>query len=132
MPTSSRPRRKKTDAKARTAAPRAAMPAHAHLKDADGRVVGGAALKDEEWILVLHGKPAASTDSPAMILAMLRHTAALLSRADRPVTLDHSDELSRRATDEAADAGKTLEEMLDYLEAERVARAGGTRGGSTH
>lgn len=96
------------------------MPAHAHLVEATGRVVGGAALREEEWLLVLNGEVAATTDSPGMVLAMLRHTAAVLNRAGRDVQLRFSDVLRERATTEAAEAGKSLDAFLEYLEAERA------------
>lgn len=103
--------------------PGSVIPAYAHLTDASGRVVGGAGLRDDDWVLVLHGRPAASTDSAGMILAMLRHTASMLRRAGHPVSLDCSDTLRDRATEEATVVGKTLDGYLAWLEAERAERA---------
>lgn len=101
-----------------------AMPAHARLVDTDGRVVGGIALRDgDEWMLVLEGRVAATTESAGLAIAMLRHTATLLAGAGREVKLDTSDILRARATREANTAGRSLEDYLDFLEAERAERA---------
>lgn len=96
---------------------------HAHIADGSGAVFGGAVRKGDEWVLVLNGKPAASTDSAAMVLAMLRHVAALRDAAGDAVRLTMSTQLRDAATAEAEAAGKTLDAYLDELEAERAERA---------
>ena len=64
----------------------------------------------------------AATDSPAMILAMLTHAATTREEAGLQVELRYSTELRDAATIDAASEGKTLEQCLDMLEAERVER----------
>lgn len=96
------------------------MPAHAHLVDAIEGVVGGVALRGDEWAVVLHGRVVAATESAGLAIAMLRHTASLLVKAGRPVRVDVADVLRERATEEGAAAGKTLDDYLAYLEAERA------------
>lgn len=99
---------------------RRTMPAHAHLIDEAGNVVGGVALRDAEWVVVLQGRVVAATESSGLAIAMLRHTASLLAAAERPVRVDVSDTLRERATEEGAAAGKSLDDYLAYLEAERA------------
>lgn len=98
----------------------AALPAHAQLHDAAGSVLGGIALRGEEWVLVLQGRAVANTDSAGMAIAMLRHTVALLQRAGQDVAMRYSDTLRERATEEASAADHTLDDYLDFLEAERA------------
>ena len=121
MPLSKPPRHPKKPARGDGDA-RRAMPAHAHLLDTDDRVMGGVALRDEDWVVVLQGRPVASTKSAGMAIAMLRHTASLLLRAGHAIRIDVSDTLSAKASDEGATAGKTLDEYLAFLEAERAER----------
>lgn len=118
-----RPRKPSRTAGAAAPAGRS-LPAHAHLTDAGGQVVGGAALRDAEWAVVLRGRVAATTDSPGMVLAMLRHASTLLAVDGAPLALRYSDTLRDLATQEAALSDRTLEEWLDYLEAERAENAG--------
>jgi hypothetical protein len=99
------------------------MPAHAHLLDATDRVMGGVALRDEEWVVVLQGRVVAATESAGLAIAMLRHTATLLAGAGHPVRVETSDTLVGRATAEGEAAGKSLDDYLAYLEAERAERA---------
>ena len=115
--------RKKKAKSAARAHPARPMTEHAHLLDGEGRVFGGAALRGEEWVVVLGGKPAAATDSAAMAIALLRHVAALREAAGDAVKLTCSTWLQETATSEARAEGKTLEEYLAMLEAERVERA---------
>lgn len=96
---------------------------HAEILDGDGNIVGGAGLRAGEWVMVLNGREVTGTDSPAMILAMLTHAATLREEAGLPVELRYSTVLRDAATAEAEGAGKTLEELLAMLEAERVERA---------
>ena len=99
---------------------RRTMPAHAHLIEGGQDVVGGIALRDDEWVVVLHGRPVATTESAGLAIAMLRHTAVLLIGTGRVVRVDTSETLRTRATEDATEAGKTLEEYLAFLEAERA------------
>lgn len=117
--------RKKKARSAARARPARPMTEHAHLLDGDGRVFGGAALRGEEWVVVLGGKPAATTDSAAMVIAMLRHVAALREAAGDAVRLTCSTWLQEMATSEATAEGKTLDEYLAMLEAERAERENG-------
>ena len=96
---------------------------HAEILDGEGNIVGGAGLRAGEWVMVLNGREVTGTDSPGMILAMLTHAATLREEAGLPVELHYSTVLRDAATAEALDAGKTLEEFLAMLEAERVERA---------
>lgn len=109
--------RRKRDATQRVPA---AHPAHAQLNDASGAVLGGIALRGEEWVLVLQGRPIATTDCAGMAIAMLRHTVALLTGSGQDVSMRYSDLLRDRATAEAAAADRSLEDYLDFLEAERA------------
>ena len=105
---------RKKNAKSEEGADRAVpITEQAHLLVGEGRVLGGAALRGEEWVVVLGGKPAAATDSAAMAIAMLRHVAALREAAGDAVRLSCSTHLQAMATGEATAEGK----------AERVERA---------
>lgn len=96
------------------------MPAHAQLIDAIQGVVGGVARRDDEWAVVLQGRVVAATESAGLAIAMLRHTATLLIGAGRPVRVDIAETLREHATEEGAAAGKSLDDYLAYLEAERA------------
>lgn len=95
---------------------------HAHLKDTDGRVVAGAGLRDGEWVMLLAGRAVATTESAALMLAMLRHTADVQSRAGVETTLGISQSLGAAATAEAEAAGRSLADHLAFLETERQSR----------
>jgi hypothetical protein len=95
---------------------------HAQLADAQGQAVGGAGWRDAQWLTVVGGQVVARTDSAALTLAVLRHLVALREQAGQPVTLTFSPSLEAMATREAAGFGQTLEEHLQQLEAERLAR----------
>lgn len=109
----------------------APIKAHAHLRDPAGGLWGGAGLRGTEWVLVLGGKVAAATDSPGMVIAMLRHVAALREAAGQGAELTYSTTLQQSATAEARAQGQDLEPFLAMLEEERVARAAGESTGST-
>ncbi|KFN43653.1 hypothetical protein [Arenimonas oryziterrae] len=96
--------------------------AHAHLLDGDGKVIGGAGHRDEQWSVIFNGKIVANTDSPGMVIAMLTHIAALREQAGHAAQTSYSPELRELATAEAQLHGKTLPEYLDMLEAERLER----------
>lgn len=96
---------------------------HAEILDGEGNIVGGAGIRSGEWVMVLNGQEVAATDSPAMILAMLTHAATTREEAGLQVELRYSTELRDAATVEAASEGKTLEQYLAMLEAERVERS---------
>ena len=95
---------------------------HAQLRDGSGRVLAGAALREGEWSMVLAGRVVATTESAAMVLAMLHHTAAVQARGGVRTELAMTRTLEAAATAEAADAGHTLDEHLAWLEAERQTR----------
>jgi hypothetical protein len=95
---------------------------HAQLVDADGNVVGGAGLRDQEWVMVLGGKAVTATESAAMMLAMLKHAVAVQERGGLQLNLHVSAALDAAATHEAMAAGKSLPQYLDMLEAERLER----------
>ncbi|GAB2515478.1 hypothetical protein GCM10027188_17920 [Lysobacter humi (ex Lee et al. 2017)] len=80
-------------------------------------MIGGAALRGEEWVMVLRGTVVAAVDSAAMMIAMLRHTAAKLG-----ARLSVSPVLTARAAEEAAGDGFELEAYLAQLESERRER----------
>lgn len=113
MPTSSRPRHPRR----RPPSSGGALPAHAHLIGHDDRVIGGAALRGAEWVMVLRGTVVAAVESAAMMIAMLRHTASTLG-----ARLSVSPVLTARASDEAAADGYELEAYLAQLETERRER----------
>ncbi|HZH44905.1 MAG TPA: hypothetical protein VEY50_12560 [Lysobacter sp.] len=94
---------------------------HAKLVDDAGHVVGGGGLRDREWQLLLGGRVVTATESPALLLAMLRHTQAVL-RDERALKLEVSPELLNAATAEAEAHGHTLEAHLALLEQERAER----------
>ena len=95
---------------------------HAHLIVGE-RIVGGAGLRGDEWVLVLGRDVVAGTDSAAMILTMLKHVAALQEQGGEAVELNYSTHLRDAATAEAEAEGKTLDAYLAELEAEREERA---------
>ena len=117
----SKARRDARRKKSRTPRPGPARPLaeHAHLVDG---IFGGAALRGEEWLMVLGGKVVTATDSAAMMLAMLKHVAALREAAGDTVRLTYSTHLGEVATAEAAAEGRTLDEYLAQLDAEREER----------
>ena len=106
-----------------------ALQPHAQLLDADGNVVGGAGLRDREWVMVLGGKALRGTDSAAMVLAMLKHAVASQARSGRSLELHVSATLDAAATHEAMAAGKSLPQYLEMLESERLERLGGDPAG---
>ena len=128
MSIGSKARRDARRKKAAKAGPARPLVEHAHLVDGRGGVFGGAGLRGKEWVLVLGGKPAARTDSAAMVLAMLQHVAALRDGAGDAVRLSFSTQLRDAATAEAAAEGKTLDEYLAQLEAERAEREASPEG----
>lgn len=95
---------------------------HAEILDGGGDIVGGAGLRSGEWVMFLDGQEVAGTDSPGMILAMLKHAASARGGNGEQVELRYSTELQDAATVEASAQGKTLDEHLALLEAERVER----------
>jgi hypothetical protein len=117
--------------KARPAARRPPLPItpHAQLRDGQDQVIGGAGLRGSEWVLVMDGEVLAGTESPGMILAMLSHAANLRQESGETIHLTYSDLLRDAATSEAASAGKTLEQLLDFLEQERLEHAEEKRSG---
>ncbi|HEY5852390.1 MAG TPA: hypothetical protein VIT62_16710 [Lysobacter sp.] len=99
-----------------------ALQPHAQLLDSDGKAVGGVGWRDGQWLLVLAGQVAASSDSAAMALAMLRHVVAVQADAGVELELHASPPLLTAAAREAAVHEQTLEEYLAALENERVSR----------
>ena len=95
---------------------------HAALLGDGGVVLGGAAFHSGEWILLLNGEVVSGTNSAAMILAMLKHTANVRESEGMTVRLTYSTTLKDAATKEAEAEGKTLDAYLEMLEAERVER----------
>ena len=55
----------------------------AHLLDGDGKVIGGAGLRGEQWVMVMGGKVITGTDSAGMAIAMLKHVAELRLGGDK-------------------------------------------------
>jgi hypothetical protein len=101
--------------------PAAGIVEHAHLI-VDEKIVGGAGRRGSEWVLLLGREVVAETDSAAMILAMLKHVAALQEQSGQAVGLNYSTQLRAAATAEAEAEGKTLEAYLAELEQEREER----------
>ncbi len=95
---------------------------HAALLGDGGVVLGGAAFHSGQWILLLNGAVVSGTNSAAMILAMLKHTANVRESEGMTVRLTYSTTLKAAATKEAEDEGKTLDAYLEMLEAERIER----------
>lgn len=112
---------------ARSSAP--VLRPHAEILDGAGKIVGGAGLRSGEWVMLLNGREVAGTDSPGMVLAMLKHAASARGDGGEQVELRYSTELQDAATIEAQAQGKTLDEHLALLEAERVERLEFKRGG---
>ncbi len=48
---------------------------HAEILDGKGKLLGGAGFRDGDWVMLMGGREVASTDSPAMVIAMLMHAA---------------------------------------------------------
>ena len=113
---------RKKKAKSSRPGPARPLAEHAHLVDGSGRLFGGAALRGDEWLMVLGGKVVTGTDSAAMMLAMLKHVASLREAAGDTVRLSYSTQLGDAATAEATAVGKTLDEYLAELDAEREER----------
>jgi hypothetical protein len=122
--------RKKKSKGASRGTPSRPIVEHAHLV-VDQTIVGGAGLRGGEWVLVLGGKVMAATESAAMILAMLKRVATLQEETGQTVELNYSTQLRDAATAEAEAEGKTLDDYLAELEAEREEHAnaaGGSEG----
>jgi len=119
--------RKKREAKAANGAGmrREGSPfvAHAQLLDETGTLVAAGGLHGSEWVMVVAGRALEGIDSPGLLIAMLRHTAARCESEGRPTTLRLSPVLERAAAEEAAKGGHTLEEWLALLETERAEHA---------
>lgn len=113
-------RRKQQPKRTQDGAAASPMAAHAHLLDGDGRIIGGVALRGDEWALVLGGRVVTTTDSAAMAIAMLHRAAVARGTAEAAVQLRYSDALRDAATREAETSGQTLEQYLAALEAERI------------
>lgn len=114
-------RKKKTRSTGRSAAARSLVE-HAHLSDGDGLVFGGAGLRRQAWVIFLGGRELASTGSAALAIAMLNHLASIEEADGASVQLSYSTQMRDAATAEATAEGKTLEEYLAQLEAERAER----------
>jgi hypothetical protein len=113
-------RRKQQPKRTQDGAATPPMPAHAHLLDDDGRIMGGVALRGGEWALVLDGRVVTTTDSAAMAIAMLHRAAMARGTSGAAMQLRYSDTLRDAAAREAETGGQTLEQYLAALEAERV------------
>lgn len=94
---------------------------HATLTDEAGNVVGGGGLRDREWVMLLGGQVVTSTESPALLVAVLRHTQSVL-REERALRLEVSPTLLAAATEEAQAHGHTLDAYIALLEQERAER----------
>jgi hypothetical protein len=114
--------KKKKQSKPRVQISKPEIRAHATLHDGDGNMLGGVGSDGKEWIFVLNGQVVAGTNSAAMTMAMLRHTASVRESQGLEVRLSYSTELRAAATKEAESEGKSLEDYLDVLEAERAER----------
>lgn len=119
--------RKKREKRASGAAPQrrsgAPFVTHARLLDADGALVAAGGLHGAEWVMVVAGRALDGIDSPGLLIAMLRHTAARCEAEGRAVRLELSPALEKAAGDEAAAGGHSLEAWLALLEAERAEHA---------
>ena len=119
--------RKKRERKAANAASarRTGAPfvAHAQLVDEAGSLVAAGGLYGEEWVMVVAGRALDGIDSPGLLIAMLKHTAARCEAEGRGTTLRLSPVLEKAAAEEAAEGGHSLDEWLALLEAERAEHA---------
>lgn len=115
--------RRKQQPKRGAAAPAVPITAHARLLDAADNVVGGGGRRGADWVLVFGGRVAATTDSAAMLIAMLDHAVRVRARAGQTLRVDASPTLRAAAAREAALEGRTLDEHLAALEAEREEHA---------
>lgn len=118
--------RKKREKKASNAASRRTgtpFVAHAQLLDEAGILVAAGGLHGDAWVMVVAGRALDGIDSPGLLIAMLRHTAARCGSEGRATTLRLSPVLEKAAADEAAEGGHTLDEWLALLEAERAEHA---------
>lgn len=114
--------RKKQSKGVSRGAPSRPIVEHAHLL-VDRNIVGGAGRRGSEWVLVLGREVVAATESAAMILAMLKRVASLQEATGQTVELNYSTQLRDAATAEAEAEGKSLDDYLVELEAEREERA---------
>lgn len=103
--------------------PGAPFVAHAQLLDGAGALVAAGGLHGSEWVMVVAGRALDGIDSPGLLIAMLRHTAARCEAEGRLTTLRLSPVLERAATEEAAAGGHSLDGWLALLEAERAEHA---------
>jgi hypothetical protein len=104
--------------------------AHATLHDGEGNMLGGVGSDGKEWIFVLDGQVVAGTNSAAMTMAMLRHTASVRESQGLEIRVSYSNELKAAATQEAEAEGKSLDDYLEVLEAERAERDLNTQAGA--
>lgn len=116
--------KKKLRSMGRPAPPKAEV--HARLFE-NGALVGGGAFQRGEWVMTLKGQSISGTDSPAMLLAMLKRAASSFEEQGSSVRLEYSTTLRDAATSEAAEDGKSLDELLGFLESEWMERTQGTQ-----
>lgn len=97
--------------------------AHAQLLDDSGALVAAGGLHGSDWVMVVAGRALDGIDSPGLLIAMLKHTAARCEAEGRGAALTLSPVLEKAAADEAAEGGHSLDEWLALLEAERAEHA---------
>lgn len=89
---------------------------HGELRDAAGKLLGGVARRDGEWVLGLDGRMVGGSTSAATILSLLKRAAAMQQAAGVSVRLRYSDALRDAAESEAAAQGLSLEEFRSQLD----------------
>ncbi|MBA2237391.1 MAG: hypothetical protein H0W24_01620 [Lysobacter sp.] len=108
--------KKKAARDSRDPAPRAAIEPHAELRDQHGKLLGGIARKDEEWVLGLDGQIVGGSASAATILTMLKRAASMQERAGNAIVLKFSKALRDAADEEARAQGMTLDQFESQLD----------------
>ncbi|MDQ3288775.1 MAG: hypothetical protein M3Q42_11050 [Pseudomonadota bacterium] len=112
----------------RDPAARPAIEPHAELRDEHGKLLGGIARKDEEWVLGLDGQIVGGSPSAATILTMLKRAASMQERAGNQIVLKISKALREAADEEARAQGMTLEQFESQLDQSLRETGAGTSG----
>lgn len=111
----SKKRRAKAGADATPVDATTPIEAHAELRDASGRLLGGIVRRDGEWTLGLGGKIVGESASAARVLAMLNRAAALHEDTGTSIRMSCSPGLSAAAAQEVAEQGLSFEQFEAQL-----------------
>lgn len=96
--------------------PDTGIEAHADLRDAGGKLLGGIVRRDGEWVLGMDGKMVGSSHSAATMLALIRRAASMHERTGATAKLKFSDALRDAAHEEARQLGLEFQQFEAQLD----------------